>query len=365
MTSLFDRCLRKFAIAAAGTFARLKFNTHRIITDEPPQGALILCNHTMLWDFSNLLWAMFPRSDQHFLATNVVYDKNRFISWLFRHLGIIRKNQGVADLGSLKNMIKTSREGGTLVIYAAGMLSFDGREAVRYLPGTGSLPRILKTDVYAAVTHGGFLTSPRYSHKMARGRLDIELKRLYTAEEASKLSAEEMQKGIEDALSFNDWDWQEKNRVPFKRIRNVSRLSRVLYMCPACRREGVMLEEKHALRCDSCGLVATRDRYGFFSSENGACPARMDRWVDLEIDEIRKQLASDDFAMQARVVLYERMQNGSGDIRCAGAGELTMTRDGIYFAGEKEQREFTYSAFRFLVLDDIKSLIIKIGRAHV
>ena len=358
MTSRFDHAFRKFAITVLGVYARLRFNTHKIITEEPPKGALILCNHTMLLDFANLLWAMFPRSDQRFVTTSVTYDRSKLHRWAFSHLGMIRKNQGTADLASVKEMMKAAREGGSVVIYASGMLSFDGRPAVKALPGTGSLPRLLRTDVYAALTHGGFLTSPRYSHKVSRGRIEIELKRICTAEEASHMTADELQSRINEALNFNDWDWQEARRVPFRGIKSVKQLSRTLYMCPACRKEGTMTEDGNILKCSSCGMSAKRDKYGFFASENAACPSRVDRWVDLEIDEIRNQLAREDFALRSRAALYVREQTAGAEPVRADAGELSMDKNGLYFKGAQQELSFSFSDFQFVVLDDVSSLII-------
>ena len=358
MTSRFDRAFRKFAITLLGVYARVRFNTHKIITDEPPKGALIVCNHTMIWDYGNLLWAMFPRSDQRFVATAVEYDRSKLTSWVFRHLGIIRKNQGAADLQCVREMMKASREGGTVVIYAQGMLSHDGREAVNALPGMGALPRLLQCDVYTAVTHGGFISHPRYSKKYHRGRVDIELKRLYTAEEVKKLTAEEMQKGINDALSFNDWDWQEQNKVPFRHMKNTKKLTRRLYMCPGCKREGTLLEKRGRLVCSECGLSAARDRYGFFHSENPACPARMDKWVDMELAEIQKALEKDDFCLTDTVTLYERAQNSGEEYRCVGKGTLTLTKTDIRFQGEREERRLGFDAFQFMIMNDRESLII-------
>ncbi|MBQ6646793.1 MAG: 1-acyl-sn-glycerol-3-phosphate acyltransferase [Clostridia bacterium] len=364
MTSRFDRAFRKFAITVLGVYARLRFNTHKIVTDEPPKGALILCNHTMLMDFANLLWAMFPRSDQRFVATSVVYDRSKLNQWAFKHLGLIRKNQGATDLTSLKEMMKAAKEGGSVVIYAAGMLSFDGRPAIDVLPGTETLPRLMRTDVYAAVTHGGFLTSPRYSHKVSRGRIEIELKRICTAQEAASLSKEELRQRINEALSFNDWDWQEAHRVPFHGIKSVKKLSRTLYMCPACHGEGTLLEKGNTLTCSRCGLSARRDKYGFFSSENPACPTRVDKWADLEREEIKRQLESEDFALRAPVTLYERQQNSSEDLHCAGTGELTMDRESLRFEGKESSLCFGFSDFQFLMLDDVNSLIINTDKKN-
>ena len=358
MTSRFDRVFRKVAISLIAAMAKVKFSAVKQVKDMPTDGSLILCNHTSIWDFGYLIYSMFPCSHQRFLATAVHFDKSRFIRTVFTHLGMIRKNQGSRDLQSVKDMLKASREGGIVVIYPAGMTSFDGRPAWEPLPGIGSMPKLIKSDVYAAVAHGGFISYPRYAHRCFRGRVEVELKRLYTTEEAASLKPDELQAGIAKALYFNDWDWQEAKRVPFKHMKDMRNVSRTLYMCPACKCEGEMREGKGSLTCKKCGFSAKRDKYGFFSSSDPTCPARMDRWVDLETEKLKEELQRDDFALTQEATFFLRPQNSVEEFEDLGKGVLTLTKRGLSFKGEKQSVELGLSDFQFLMLSDTDRLIV-------
>ncbi len=353
----FDMAFRMFAVTLISVASKIRYRTRRLSGEKPSKGALLVCSHSSISDYFYDIYALYPRADMRFLATAVHYDKSKFVSAVFRHLGMIRKNQGARDLQSIKEMIKASREGGMVVVYAAGMTSFDGRPGWSALPGIGSLPKLLKSDVYTAVAHGGFISHPRYGAKH-RGRVEVEIKRLYTADEAAKLDAAQLQDGINKAIYFNDWDWQAIKKQRFSRMKRTENLSRTLYMCPECGAEGEMGEENGLLRCKRCGYAARRDKYGFFAPENGKGPTRMDEWADMEIARVKKELESDAFSLSARATLYSRRQNRAEQYACAGEGELSFTKAGLRFKGEAEELVLPLSAFQFFVYDDIRSIII-------
>ena len=354
MRKAFDTAFRHVAVFLMSVYAFVRFGARRHVIDKPTPGSVIVCSHSCIWDFSFLLLALFPGAKERFLATSVQYDKSRFVSFIFRHLGIIRKQQGARDVQSVREMMHAAREGGIVVVYAAGMTSFDGREAWNALPGAGSLPKLLRGDVFVALTHGGFMSAPRYHGTRRRGRVEIEVKLLYTAAEAAALSPDEIQKGINEALRFNDWDWQEKKRIPFRGIQNVKNVTRTLYMCPACAREGTLREGEKEIFCSACGMKARRDKYGFFTGEGGSCPRRMDEWADREIESLKEQMMTDGFCLKAEKVALFQAQAGKAEREQVDTGCLTLSFDGLRFTGENgTDKAFGLGEFQFLIFDDI------------
>ncbi len=352
----FDRCLRRLAVWGSGHLSMWKFNSRVNIIDMPSPGSLIVCNHTSIWDFAHLLRALMPRYDERFLATGVQFDKSRLRGWLLTHAGVIRKNQGATDIKCVRELMGAVKDGGTPVVYAQGMTSFDGRPGWRALNGTGALAKLLKCDVYACVVHGGFMSSPRYVAK-AKGRVDIEIKRLYTKEQVAGLKTDELQRGIDAALDFNDWDWQEQEKVPFKRIRLAKNVTKVLYKCPSCLREGGLKESRYEITCPACGFSCRRDDYGFFHGSD-ACPRRMDEWTDLEIASARGEISRPDFMLKEEMSAAYFRQDTKDKPVPLGAGTLTLSREGLKFTGAGGSREIPMEDFLFLVLDDIKAVMV-------
>ena len=361
---IFDKSFRHLAVFAISLLVKLKFRVRANVIDMPEPGALILGNHSCIWDFGFLLYALKQRADERFVATSVQYDKSRFFSWAFKHLGIIRKQQGASDLQSVREMMRASKEGGWVVLYPAGMTSFDGRQACDALPGTGQLPRLLRSGVYTAIVNGGFLSAPRYLKGSLRGRVEITVKRLLSAEEASSLSPDEIQARVSEALRFNDWDWQEKNRVPFKGMEKMEGVWRQLYYCPECGHEGTMRLSDGRLTCADCGFSVRRDEYGFFSREpgGGSCPIRMDEWTDLEFSALATSLKNPDYAISQDNVCYLTQPEGTPEAARADTGALRLSREGLCFKGQNgHDLQFSINDFQFLISDDIDTLRVNAG----
>ncbi len=363
MTRLFDKAFRWVAVGLLTIFAKLKFRLKARVIDVPEDGSLILGNHTCIWDFAFLISALWPRSNERFVATSVQYDKSRLTRWAFRHLGIIRKQQGTEDLQSVREMMRASKEGGMVVIYPAGLCCFDGQDARSAMPGAGTLPRLLRCGVYVAVVNGGFLSAPRYTPGQYRGRVEITVKRLLSKEEAAALTPEEIQARINEALRFNDWDWQKAHPVAFKHIGDMKGVWRELYRCPSCGAEGAMEQGKKELRCAGCGLRVTRDQYGFFESDSGACPSRMDEWADRELEALRREIAAGDFSITSDSVTLWESEEGARQAARVDAGTLMLSAEGIVFQGQNgARRDFPMGSFQFLISDDVDTLRINRGK---
>lgn len=351
---LLDKALMAFASVSLSLIAKLFLHTNKTEVEMPEEGSIIYCNHTSDLDFISLLYALYPRRDVRFVVSDVQYDKSRLRKWLFKHLGIIRKQQGTHDLVCVKKIIKNVRAGKVVVIYAAGMTSYDGRQAWDVLPGSANLGKMLKCPVYVALIHGGFLNRPRHASKLYRGRLDISVKRLFSSEEIALLPIAEAEKRLNDAMRFNDWDWQEKEKVIFRGL-GLTGANLPLYRCPACGAEGRMKADKHGISCPDCGFSAKTDALGFFVSGDPACPRRMDAWVDAEISELKKEIGQDGFRLSAPVTLMRKTEKSKYLPACKGV--LTMDKEGVRFDGETPV-ELAFKEFQFFVLGDGKFLQI-------
>lgn len=349
MGKWFDDRFKHFAVGALSLLAKTGFGARRIVEDEPEPGSLILCNHTCVFDFAFLLFALRPRTDIRFVATGVQFDKSRFKRWAFGHLEVIRKEQGTQDARCVREIIRTVRGGKVAALYAAGMTSYDGREAWDAMPGTGSLAHMLKCPVYTAITSGGFLSHPRFAGRTCRGRVEIRVKRILTAEESTALSADEIQARMNEALRFNDWDWQTRTPHAFRGMKDMTGVTNTLYRCPDCGREGTLDGAKGHIVCSACGMDAVRDRYGFFSSVKGNCPSRMDVWTDGELETLREELKKEDFCLRETVTMQE---GNGGEYADSDEGTLRLTKQELIFSGKKQDEHIGLKEFQFMILND-------------
>jgi len=143
-------------------------------------------------------------------------------------------------------------------------------------------------------------------------------------------------------------------------LNSVKRLTRYLYVCPNCKKRHTLENEGNALVCSACGLTVTRDRFGFFHAKNGFCPKRLDEWTDIMLEDIRSDIRKDDFALSQTVEIQFK-PIADKTYESGGKGELTLTKDGLFFKGN-ENHEWKFDAFQFFVLNDIN--FIEINTTH-
>lgn len=359
LSTAFKRAVKAVIFFLFRLISRVGLNTHVHFEGEKPQGnAIFFGNHTHMFDFMHLSLALKPYKP-HFVVRAREFNRNKFYTWFLPILGLIPKLQGAMDLVAVRTIVNTVKSGEPVVVYPEGMTSFDGRPGWQPMHGTGMLARMLGVDIYVAVINGGFLTMPRFGG-FHRGRIDITIRRLFTADEARKASPDAIQKAITEALNFNDWIWQEENRKRYWGIRSIKRLTRFLYVCPNCKKHHSIVRKGAALVCTGCGLTVKRDKYGFFHAENGACPKRLDQWSDIMLDEIREDIQKDSFALTQTVEIQTKPVQDKTYVS-GGKGELTLTKNGLFFKGS-ESHEWNFDAFQFFVLNDVD--FIEINTAH-
>lgn len=351
----FEKSFRTAVFFLFRAFARIAFGTHvHIEGEKPKKGAIVLCSHHTVFDFAFLACAVKPMMPR-FVARSLEFERSRLYSRLLNIIGIIPKTQGAMDLVCVRTVINACRAGEIVAIYPSGMTSFDGRPGWEPMHGTGSLVRMAGVDVYTAVESGAFISHPRYTRAAYRGRVDITLRRLFTAEEVVKMKPEDIQKAIVEALDFNEWQTQSELQTRFLCGNSVKKLPILLYTCPDCGARGTMERRGARLVCSVCGMTAVRDHKGFFTAVHGKCPPRMDQWVDLQLEDVRKELENEEHTVTGKASFLEKEQNGMRYLE-KGSGTLTLSRDGFTFSGEGETLTWSLKSFQFLILNDVDYL---------
>ncbi len=80
--------------------------------------------------------------------------------------------------------------------------------------------------------------------------------RLFTREEVRSLPRREIATRIEDALEFDEGEWQERTGIAFPGRKRAEHAERALFWCPACSSWGTLRSSDSTLRCVECGFSA-------------------------------------------------------------------------------------------------------------
>lgn len=188
----------------------------------------------------------------NFLATPIIYHREKGSDSLY--------NEVVDNLNAGVN-VAIHIEGGKTNNGETGYISKRNAQMV-------------KDGNCALVTYrnkGGYLKSPRWAENKRSGKISGEVVRVYSRDELSKMSVDEIFEHIKEDLSFNIYDEQKINPQIYSAENPAESAEIILYACPKCKQIGTLTSKNDKIFCE-CGFEARVDDYGFWHSE--------DMWFD-------------------------------------------------------------------------------------
>lgn len=226
---------------------------------------VLLANHEASIDFMSLLAAL--KGKIIFVVSNAYYQTNP-IKWLLDACRIIPKQQFYTSVANMKRMKSAVENGFPLAFYPAGLMTGNGISTP--IPdATGKSLKWFGCDVYAAVSKGSYLSKPKWSKVGRKGKVTLNIIKLFTAEEVKNLDEKVIQARIKEVLDYDSYENQKQDLVPYKNGNNIEGLENVLYKCPKCGKEFVMETTSiDTLTCKFCNNQAKANTYGLLEKVN-------------------------------------------------------------------------------------------------
>jgi len=225
-----------------------------------PQNYIVLANHTT--DFDPLfVGAAFPRqmyfvASEHISRWPVAF---RLLDFVFAP---ILRYKGTVALTTAVEVLKKTRAGGNVAIFAEGMRTWDGVTGP-ILPSTAKLVKSAGCGLVTYKLTGGYFISPNWSEKsLRRGPVRGEPVRVYTPEEIAAMSAQELDAVICRDLYEDACQRQKTLRGRYTGKRLAEKLENLLYICPACGARDTLTSLERTVTCAACGGTLTVDEYG-------------------------------------------------------------------------------------------------------
>jgi 1-acyl-sn-glycerol-3-phosphate acyltransferase len=190
--------------------------------------------------------------------------------------------------------------------------------------------------VYTIKIGGDYFADPKWGKGFRRGSVvEAELDILYTAQQVKDLSLEELKKGIEARLFYDEFRWlQQRPEIRYRSRQMAEGLENILTVCPVCSRKHSITTQKNKVFCECCGyLTSVNQRYGF---DEGFRFADFAQWYDWQMELLKQEIAeNEDFSLSSKVEL-RLPGNGSSLTRHGGHGVCTLNRDGLTYSGTKD-----------------------------
>ena len=302
---------------------------------------LVLGTHHAFMDFYVTPLCLFPHRANY---VSELEGFERYGEWPYRQIGCLGTRKFIRDLDLVRNIRRVMDRGGILVLYPEARYANVGTSSL-LPPSTAKLIRYLKVPVVALNMKGNYLQSPIWNLRRRKGvRLEAELRRLFTAEEAARLPLEEIQSAVQEALRYDEYAWQYREGMAVDAPWRAEGLELPLYQCPACLAEFRMASRGAELFCTACGARWHMTALGRLEGVGGASAfAHIPDWYEWERAQVEEEIRRGTYALdlRVRVVALPNAVNfidlGEGRLRHSGEG-FALTFAGYGAAEEKTLR---------------------------
>ncbi|MBQ9480702.1 MAG: hypothetical protein IJU84_00895 [Clostridia bacterium] len=336
--NLFWNCL----VRAAASFQRIsaggkitKVNCKGL---KPPY--LILGNHGSMMDFPMLLKGTSPHPVNWVVALDGFVGR-QLVSY---NIGMICKRKFTNELYTAKHILKMlTKEKSIVAIYPEARWSICGVNE-RLDKALGKLVKTAGCPVVTFIENGNFLYAPQWDVKHKRKiKITATMTQIVTREEAATLSAEEIQRRIEEKFVFDQYKWQNENKIKIDSPFRANNLHKVLYRCPHCNTDFSTDSKGIEIWCDSCGKRWEMDEYGKLRCKNGETVFDFaSDWYRWERQCVRDEVRSGNYRFEddARAELIHSAKYGFVN---KGKVKLTHGYDGFTLEGVIDGKPVKYN----------------------
>ena len=226
-----------------------KHNVERINMEGLKAPYMILSNHMSFVDFELVALGTYPQRINNVVNIDGYYQR----PWLMEWIGAICTRKFTTDFHLVKSIRKVFSRGDVLGMYPEARYSPCG--ITSYIPDSvGMLVKRNKVPVVAVLHRGNYLHSPAWDFRRKRKvPLHTTLTQILTVEDIKRMSVEEINAKIREALTYDDYKYQKENGILITEPFRAEGMHKILYQCPHCKTEHKMDSKGAELFCTECG----------------------------------------------------------------------------------------------------------------
>ena len=266
---------------------------------KPPY--ILLSNHMSFIDFELAAMGTWP----HRINNVVNIDGYYLRPWLMEWIGAICTRKFTMDLHLVKSIRKVLSRGDVLCMYPEARYSPAGVHS--YIPDSvGMLIKRNKVPVVAVLHRGNYLHAPFWGFRNKRKvPLYTTLTQILTREDIERMSVEEINAAVREALSYDDYRYQRENNILITEKCRAEGLHKVLYQCPHCMAESKMASEGAEIFCTECGKRWTLLENGSLKANDGETEFEyVPDWFYWEREQVKLQIESGEYSFSDEVDVY-------------------------------------------------------------
>ena len=308
---------------------KFKYRTVGMEKLSKKEPCLILMNHSSFIDLKIANRILYPRK------YNIVCTGDGFIgkNWLMRHIGCIPTKKFVTEVDLLHDMMyAVKRYNSSILMYPEASYSFDGT-ATPLPDSLGRCAKMLGLPIVIIKTEGAFTRDPLYNNlQLRKVEVAATAEYLLSPEQIKEMSTRDINALLKEKFTFDNFKWQQENRVVVDEPFRADHLNRVLYKCPNCLAEGKTEGKGTTLTCNACGKVYELTENGFMKADNGETEFdHIPDWYKWERECVKNEIENGEYKLDVDVDIFAMVDTEC--IYSVGEGRLTHTKDGFHLTG--------------------------------
>ena len=301
---------------------------------KPPY--FMLSNHMAFVDFELAALGTTPHRVNNIVNIDGYYQR----PWLMEWIGAICTRKFTMDLHLVKSIHKVLSRGDVVGLYPEARYSPCG--VTSYIPeSVAMMVKRNKVPVVAVVHRGNYLYAPQWDFRRKRKvPLHTTLTKILTPEEIEKMSVSEIHNKIVESLSYNEYEYQQKNGILITEPFRAEGLHKVLYQCPHCMTESKMSSEGADIFCTECGKRWTLNENGTLSAKDGETEfTQVPDWFEWERQNVIRQVEEGEYHFEDKVDVFSM----PGCWRFEPLGKAHLTHDienGFILEGNYNNKDY-------------------------
>ncbi|MBQ9766287.1 MAG: hypothetical protein IJW18_08825 [Lachnospiraceae bacterium] len=302
----------------------VKYKVEKINMEGVKPPYILLSNHMYFVDFKLNAFATYPYPVNNVATVDGYYRR----PWLMELIGCICKRKFTNDLMLIKSIQHSlKKHKSILCMYPEARYSPAGTTAI--LPeALGKLIKLSKMPVVVTLHHGNYLRTPFWDKDSPRKvPLYTTMTHILSAEDVQTKSVDEINEIVKNALTYDEYAWQEEQEIRITEDFRARGLHKILYKCPACKAESNMASEGIKLWCKSCGRTWEMTELGRLEvveegtatksaeveaevlAQDGEASQRYDfsrvpEWFEWERSEVRKEILAGTYHFEDEVDVF-------------------------------------------------------------
>ena len=334
-----------------GLFLKLKFGYKYKMAENLPENYIVLSNHVTDWD-PVLVGVSFRRNmylvgSEHISRWKFAY---KFLKWGFEP---ILRPKGALASGTVMDIIRHCRKGKNVCMFAEGARSWDGLSN----PIALATAKLIQSSRCGLVTYkitGGYFVSPMWSLSLRKGSLSGEVQNVYTAEELSKMTVDEIYDIIVKDLYEDAYARQLENPQRYKGKNLAEGLEKLLFICPKCGAYETLSSKGDTVTCEKCNMSFRYTDQGFLEGIKFKTVTELSKWQQAKIAEDVKNGK----AYSAENVILSTVKNHVETE--VTKGRLTITPDSLVCGSV----EIPLESISDLAMHGQNALVFSVGKEY-